>query len=328
MGPVRRLPGLLVAIGLVLLLAQGVVPTTNPEPDSADLAGLPTGLVSGLVGTLSTTVSTLVGVILPGDEDFGEGACDVDGVRVSYRTSYRSATPLGYDVTDAVLSGIAWPSCKGAVLSVVLGDGSTVDRAKGQRTLASSNVTVTGATATATVPVRLKANVALPPDAAWISTIGVTLSGGATPTPAECTGMRFSRTIVGTVGDDVIHGSTIGSDLIYSLDGKDWVDSGLGNDCVVTGADALGDFVTLGLGNSVAVTGAGADTIRAGITAVSITVGVGKYKIFSGAGNDTISIGAGIGSYVDAGPGDDTCRVSPLALQITIVNCEHKVKTL
>jgi Ca2+-binding RTX toxin-like protein len=298
MRSIRRVPSILVVAGLIALLTMATPTPGSLPPD--DLRGTP-----AVAGGQPQTV---------------QGICDVDGIAVAYRSAYRSSPPLGYDVTDGVISGIAWPSCSGATLSVVVGDGSTTDRARGQLTLSASNVIVAGPSAVATVPLRLTAAPASPPDARWITTVGVTLDGGTTPVPPECAGMTFYSTFIGTNGDDVINGSSAKSDLIYSLEGADRIDGQQGADCVITGADAQGDTVVVGNSDNVVRTGAGPDVI---------TAGNGVQRITSGSGNDTITVGTGKGSYLDAGPGTDTCRIpkSVKAADITVVGCEQRVAT-
>ncbi len=284
----RRLPWLLVVLAFAALATVSAPPTGSAPPM---LAAQPSGTV---------------------------GTCDVDGVDVAYRTTYRSVPPLGYDVTDAIVSGVSWPSCQGAVLSVVLGDGATSDRALGQLTLANGNVVVGGPSATATVPVRLKTAPVAVPDAAWISSVGVTLDGGTTPIPPDCQGMNLPTVIIGTLGPDVINGTDPKGDLIYSLLGADRIDGRQGDDCITTGADANGDTVTVGNGNNVVRTGPGDDTVVAGN---------GTNRISTGDGNDTITVGNDKNSTIDAGPGNDVCRIPKSVKSITVISCETRVAT-
>ncbi|MGQ0832944.1 MAG: calcium-binding protein [Microthrixaceae bacterium] len=293
----RRVPPLLVVVGVLGLLAVSVAPPAA-EPAREDL-----------VGAL---------VAAGGQQQSLQSQCDVDGIDVGYRTAYRSTSPLGYDVTHAVVSKISWPSCEGAVLSVQLGDGVTPARAIGQLTLSSGNVVVSSGNATADVVVRLADAPTVPPDARWVSTVGLTLDGGTTPIPPECAGMVFNSTFIGTNGDDVIDGTNPKNDLIYSLEGADRVDGRQGSDCIITGADAQGDTVTVGNANSVVRTGPGNDVV---------TSGNGAHRIYTNGGNDSITIGTGKGAYIDAGPGTDTCRVPRSVKQITLVSCEIRVAT-
>lgn len=292
--PFRRLAALAVGVGVVLLLAVLLAARHTGGPS-----------IEGLLANGPPVTGT-------------PGACDVDGVAVAYRTAYRSSSPPGYDLTDAVVEDVAWPSCSGAVLTVVVGDGTTPELARGQLTLSSSNVSVSGSSATATVPVRRVAAPSQPPDAEPITTVGVTLDGGTTPVPAGCEGAPFSAIFVGTNGDDTITGTKNKRDLIYSLEGADTVQAGQGDDCVVTGSDALGDTVQVGNGTNLVRTGPGAD---------QVTAGNGKNAIYTGAGDDTITIGGGKGTVIDAGDGTDTCRIPKSAKQITVVSCEIRVVT-
>ena len=118
-----------------------------------------------------------------------------------------------------------------AAVAVQLGDGVTPARAIGQLTLSSGNVVVSSGNATANVVVRLANAPTVPPDARWVSTVGLTLDGGTTPIPPECAGMVFNSTFIGTNGDDVIDGTNPKNDLIYSLEGADRVDGRQGSDC-------------------------------------------------------------------------------------------------
>lgn len=295
MSSLRRLQTWAVVVGLVLLLATSTRPGPSPAPDALEQA-----------------------LAAAGGPQSPPGACDVDGVDVAYRTAYRSAPALGYDVTDGVVSAISWPSCRGAVLSVVVGDGTTPDRARGELTLADANVSVAGGSAVAQVPLRLAASPSDVPDAAWISTVGVTLDGGTTPIPPECTGRVFATTMIGTNSDDVMDGTNAKADLIYTLEGADRVDGRQGADCVITGADALGDTVVVGNADNVVRTGAGSDIV---------TTGNGTQRISTQGGDDTITVGTGKGSYIDAGPGNDTCRIPKSVKQITVIGCETRVAT-
>ncbi len=306
----RRLASLLVAVGLVALLASRTMPVTGPS------AGLPAGHVTSPAGSASGKVTLAPG---GGAHQSTEGACDLDGVHVGYRTAYRSTLPLGYDLTHAVVSQIAWPSCNGAVLSVVLGDADAPDLATGEVTLTSAIVALAGSSATVAVPVSLVEAPDSLPDAAPIVSVGISLAGGTTPIPPECAGMQFSSSFIGTTGDDVIEGTNPKGDLIYSLSGADRIDGRQGRDCIITGADSDGDVVVVGNGANVVLTGAGNDTVIAGN---------GASRIFTGAGDDTITVGNGSkGAHIDAGPGFDTCRIPKSVKQITVVGCERRVTT-
>lgn len=253
-----------------------------------------------------------------------QGACDVDGVDVGYHTAYRSGGPLGYDVPAAVVSNISWPSCSGATLTVVLGDGTTHDRATGGLKLDpslpqnSGLITTANGNATVTVPERLKSSSSSPAGAEWISEVGVTLDGGTTPVPVECTGMQFANVFVGTTGDDTINGTNPAGDLLYGLTGTDRITSMQGDDCLITGTDAQGDTITAGNGNNVVRTGGGAD---------SISVGNGTNRIYAYGGNDTITVGNGKNNLIDGGDGTDICNVPRSAKNPTFVSCERVNRT-
>jgi hypothetical protein len=252
-----------------------------------------------------------------------QGACDVDGVDVAYRTSYRGDSPLGYDAVEVVVRNIAWPSCKDATLDVVLGDGTQTDRALGQLVLSTANVTAAGGNAHADVTAALKSSPSQRADARWIASVGVAIAGGYTPTPPECAGMQFATIRVATTEDDTIEGSNPAGDLIYSLTGLDRITSLQGDDCLVTGADTEGDTVVAGNGNNVVKTG----TDQVGGND-SITVGNGANRIFAGAGDDTIRIGSGNAkaTSIESGPGTDTCFIPKSAKKFTH-DCDVVVRT-
>ena len=110
--------------------------------------------------------------------------------------------------------------------------------------------------------------------------------------PAECAGMSFDNTIVGTPGDDVIFG-TNKNDLIFGLGGDDVIAGDNGADCIVGGD-----------GND------------------HLDGGNGKDVLLGGPGDDVL-IGSNGPDTVDGGEGDDQCDGGPAPA--SMVGCERDV---
>jgi Ca2+-binding RTX toxin-like protein len=119
-------------------------------------------------------------------------------------------------------------------------------------------------------------------------------AGGTTPPP-------IGRHIVGTPGDDVIHGTdradTIyggpGNDIIYGHGGDDLIFGGPGDDILYGGAG--NDILHGGPGNDVLHGGPGHDILHGG---------PGNDKLFGGTGDDRLFAGSG-NNLLDGGPGAD-----------------------
>lgn len=132
--------------------------------------------------------------------------------------------------------------------------------------------------------------------------------GLVTDIPQACSGMKFTKTIYGTGGNDNLRGTT-GNDLIISFDGDDRIDGGVGDDCIVAGGGnnriqgGVGNDVILGGGTIDA--GVGNDTVYGSANDDTIDAGVGNDYVYGGAGNDHITAGVG-NDYVDGGEGNDT----------------------
>jgi hypothetical protein len=99
-----------------------------------------------LAAGIAASAATLGGIV---DSDLGAdttviASCDTDGVTLNYTTAY-DATDARYEVTAANVGDIATPSCDGQTLSVTLSDTTGAE-------LGSGSVTVSGATATVTMP--------------------------------------------------------------------------------------------------------------------------------------------------------------------------------
>ncbi|MDR7363327.1 calcium-binding protein [Nocardioides marmoribigeumensis] len=99
----------------------------------------------------------------------------------------------------------------------------------------------------------------------------------------------LARTIVGTDGDDVLHGSA-GNDAIRGRAGDDRIRSGAGRDRVYAG-----------LGDDLIWTGRGIDRPRGGPGDDVIRSGPGTDVVEGGLGSDHIATGGGA-DYVDADP--------------------------
>lgn len=120
--------------------------------------------------------------------------------------------------------------------------------------------------------------------------------------PQACTGIKFSKTIYGTAGNDRIQGTT-GNDLIYTFEGNDTIDGGVGNDCIISGPG--NDTINGGVGNDVIDAGAGNDIVRAGVGNDRILGGSGEDKIYGDVGNDYIEGNDG-NDQLWGGVGNDT----------------------
>lgn len=221
----------------------------------------------------------------------GSGVCDTDGVNATYQTSYQRTPSRAYLVTTVVVNNIAWPSCNGATLMVRL--------TNAQNTVIGSNAVPVGGT-----PVNGSVKTPVPmspqPNAQDVTGLSVTLSGGTTPIPPECSRMTFDNVVVGTTGNDPNLTGTSGNDLIYGLSGVDSISGLNGNDCL-NGGPNVGDddTITDGNGTSVVLAGDGTD---------QVTVGNGADLVKLGNGNDSVQVGngSGTGSTVYLGTGKDT----------------------
>lgn len=244
-------------------------------------------------------VPNLDGVVPIVQSSSGGGACDVNGVTVGYRTAYRTTPSRRYVVAAAVVQHVSWPSCDGATVTVTLTNTSS-------QTIGSGQVPVGGTPAGGEVatPVPMSPQ----PDAAAVTGVAITLSGGTTPVPAECNSIKFDFTAVGTLGNETING-TNGNDLIYTLEGVDTVNGFNGTDCITGGPNA-GDDTTIvegtgSTGNNVILAGDGNDSVTAGNGNNLVKLGNGNDTVNAGNGANTIYLGKGTDS-VTVGNGNDT----------------------
>lgn len=136
----------------------------------------------------------------------------------------------------------------------------------------------------------------------------VTASGAESGAAPMCDGKR--ATIVGTDGDDVIHG-TDKADVIWGGPGDDTIYAGLGNDIICGGAGD--DLIHGGRGNDWVEGGAGTDSVFGDLGDDHVSGGPGNQDEMSGGlGIDTVNGGPGNedlvrGDYgydrMDGGPG-------------------------
>ena len=142
----------------------------------------------------------------------------------------------------------------------------------------------------------------------------VDLLDGASDADASGSNGRIGSTIVGTDGDDVIHGTPYndrlfggaGDDTIYGYEGDDLLDGGAGDDRLFGGP---GDDELLG--------GSGDDRLHGGTGDDRLSGGTGNDRLFGDEGRDRLDGGAGDdildgGADPDrliGGAGDDTLRV-------------------
>lgn len=108
------------------------------------------------------------------------------------------------------------------------------------------------------------------------------------PYPSQCADLApFSKTIIGTNGDDNLKGSA-GNDLIFARDGNDTVDGGAGSDCIVGGE-----------GNDTLSGGTGDDVILGGNGDDNLSGSSGNDSLFGGSGINNLNGGSGMDSCVD-----------------------------
>ena len=119
---------------------------------------------------------------------------------------------------------------------------------------------------------------------------------GGPATPAECAGLSFARTIVGTDGPDVIPAANGGA-LIFGKGGDDTIAGGNGRDCIV-GGDG-NDVINGGNGADILLGGRGDDTIAGGNGPDVIDGGEGTDACDGGNGPDVISACEAAGSVPD-----------------------------
>jgi hypothetical protein len=125
---------------------------------------------------------------------------------------------------------------------------------------------------------------------------------------ATCNGLP--ATIVGTTGDDVIHG-TNGADVIVGLGGNDTIYGGNGNDVICGGAgnDLLygangNDTLQGGFGNDILEGSNGNDTLDGGAGIDTLKGSNGDDVLTGGSGNDSLAGGNGADS-LDGGAEND-----------------------
>ena len=212
----RRLTGLAMAGGLAAaLVVAGPPPPTELEPVAAK-------------------------------QPVGDGACDADGVTVTYTVEYDVAL-TGYR-TDEVIVGDIDSHCDDAVLEVVLqGPVAGQELATVSHELAASDIP----TATVTMSV----------DAADMIGVHIDLVGGELPIPAECNNLKLDQVIWLTHGDDDLPASNHGG-VLFGLAGDDVLRGGTQADCIVGGAG--NDTITGGNGNDVLIGGPGSDQLDGG----------------------------------------------------------------
>jgi len=133
-------------------------------------------------------------------------------------------------------------------------------------------------------------------------------------------------TIIGSVGNDRIDGTTgatdladsiaglAGDDTLFGLGGDDTIDGGNGNDYIEggLGADSIrggggNDSIYTGDGANTADGGGGNDTVVGGFDNDSLRGGVGNDSIEGGQGNNTLDGGDGADTLV-CGSDDDLLR--------------------
>ena len=246
-----------------------------------------------------TDVPNLNGIVPIVQSSSGNGACDVTGVTVGYDSAYRKTPTRGYNVASVVVQHISWPSCNGATLTATLTNAA-------HQTIGSGQVPVSGAPSGGEVatPVPMSPQ----PDAAAVTGVAITLSGGTTPIPSECSSIKFDFIAVGTLGNETING-TNGNDLIYTLNGVDTVNGFNGTDCITGGPNA-GDNTTIvegsgSTGNNVVLAGDGNDSVTAGNGDNLVKLGNGNDAVNLGNGANTVYLGKGTDS-VTVGNGNDT----------------------
>lgn len=128
-------------------------------------------------------------------------------------------------------------------------------------------------------------------------------------TPPECTGMKFSQTIVGTTGDDHIVAGNGGA-LVFGLGGSDTIEGGNGKDCLV-GGDG-NDTLIGGNGKDVLLGGDGDDTLHGGGDGDVIEGGNGKDLIDGGDGTD-VCYGTKKDTFVSCETSSTTLGTNPVA---------------
>jgi Ca2+-binding RTX toxin-like protein len=119
--------------------------------------------------------------------------------------------------------------------------------------------------------------------------------------PSACAGIKFSKVIYGTAGNDRITG-TVGNDLIMGFEGNDSINSGVGNDCIVSGAG--NDIVQSGVGSDLVVGGLGDDKLYGDVGNDEMWGSEGDDQLWGGVGNDTIDGGIG-NDTMDGDVGND-----------------------
>jgi Ca2+-binding RTX toxin-like protein len=126
------------------------------------------------------------------------------------------------------------------------------------------------------------------------------------PLPEICKDLEgiVTKKIVGTDGNDNIHGTTA-SELIIAKGGNDRIHPSSGSDCILAGD---GDDRVIGTtGDEIIVGGKGNDRLDGGTGNDRIYGGEGEDRINGGSGNDTIYGGDG-NDRLNGGSGNDVIR--------------------
>jgi Ca2+-binding RTX toxin-like protein len=135
------------------------------------------------------------------------------------------------------------------------------------------------------------------------------------PGTVYCTGItqghHITATIVGTSGNDALHG-TPGRDVIAGRGGGDWVNGNRGNDLICGGA--ANDTLKGGKGKDSLTGDKGNDTLNGLAGRDSLTGGKGKDTLNGGKGNDTLT---GDNDTLNGGDGTDFCKGG------TVSGCEQ-----
>lgn len=213
------------------------------------LVVLAIGLFAAVGGSYAGTAIGLQNGSAP-TEPTSTGACDVDGVRVSYSISYDRAV-AGYAVDSVHVLDIA-AKCQGQMVRVLL-------KGAGNETLAGGDgedvVDAGGA------QLWLGAGVS----AAAVRSVEVALGGFPAPLipyGRHCgRGSRLGKTLRGSNGPDCLYGSSR-ADVIVGLGGNDSLDGGSGNDALHGGPG--NDVLRGGRGNDVLRGGPGRDVCIGG----------------------------------------------------------------
>jgi Ca2+-binding RTX toxin-like protein len=323
---VRTCPGTVDPRGLATTWSFEYGTTTRYGGHTPSRSASRAGPVSAVAGGLKPSTTYHYRLVATSAAGTSRGADQRLATPAAVRAGVATGPPSGISTTAATLGGTVNANGVPATWSVEYG--STA--AYGSRT---PSVVVAG-----TQQVSVRVTGLAPGTLYHYRLVVVNAAGTTTGADAQATTAAAPRTpggdlvrctIVGTTGNDVLHGTghkdvicgldgndTIvgdgGSDVIYAGNGNDRVFGGLGNDVVFAGPGndlAKGgtgrDTLDGGTGNDALYGDAGNDVVLGRAGSDVVAGGVNRDRLLGGPGDDVFIAADGFRDLVDGGAGDD-----------------------